>query len=164
VLALVWATWCPPCVKSIPHLNDIYARFRGRVQIVGVTDEVESKVTPFAEKHNMTYTVACDTDKEANELLFQESGSRGIPTGFVVDTSGIIRYFGHPMEPAFERAIEAVVEEADKKRRAAATSFTSASELESKSVKELKTILRDSGKSSEGCIEKSDLIARILEK
>src|SRR6478752_3500294 len=35
-----WATWCPPCRQTIPHLNQIYTDYHGKgLQIVGITDE-----------------------------------------------------------------------------------------------------------------------------
>ena len=35
-----WATWCPPCRESIPHLNEIYAKYKEKgLQVVGITDE-----------------------------------------------------------------------------------------------------------------------------
>ena len=37
-----WATWCPPCVASIPHLNGLYQKYKGRVDFVGVTDETDT--------------------------------------------------------------------------------------------------------------------------
>ena len=37
-----WATWCPPCVASIPHLNALYDKYNGRVEFVGVTDETDT--------------------------------------------------------------------------------------------------------------------------
>ena len=37
-----WATWCPPCVSSIPHLNKLFEKYKGRVDFVGVTDETDA--------------------------------------------------------------------------------------------------------------------------
>ena len=35
-----WATWCPPCRASIPHINELYKQFKDKnVAFVGVSDE-----------------------------------------------------------------------------------------------------------------------------
>src|SRR5437870_3097657 len=35
-----WATWCGPCVDSIPHLNELVDKFAGRpIEFLSVTDE-----------------------------------------------------------------------------------------------------------------------------
>ena len=35
-----WATWCPPCLTSIPHLTELQEKFKDRgVNIIGVSDE-----------------------------------------------------------------------------------------------------------------------------
>ena len=33
-----WATWCGPCIASIPHTNDLAEKFRDDVVIVGITN------------------------------------------------------------------------------------------------------------------------------
>ncbi len=34
-----WATWCGPCVASMPHLSAIQKEFKDKVTIIGVTSE-----------------------------------------------------------------------------------------------------------------------------
>src|SRR5438132_6811939 len=51
VLVEFWATWCPPCRKSIPHLNQIYAKYKSQgLVIVGITDEDETTVKKFQQQ------------------------------------------------------------------------------------------------------------------
>jgi tetratricopeptide (TPR) repeat protein len=90
-----WATWCPPCRQSIPHLNKLLQEYKDRnVVIVGVTDEPEDVVRPFVRKLDMQYLVAI-APKEANGLWTE--GIPGIPQAFIVDSKGTIVWAGHPM-------------------------------------------------------------------
>jgi thiol-disulfide isomerase/thioredoxin len=95
LLVEFWATWCPPCRKSIPHLNEIYSKYKGQgLQIVGITDEDEATVQKFLKQIPMDYNVAINTPGS----IFQEFGVQAIPTAFLVDKSGKIVWTGHPME------------------------------------------------------------------
>jgi thiol-disulfide isomerase/thioredoxin len=47
-----WATWCGPCIKAIPHLNQLVDEFAGRpVRFISVTYEKEEVVRPVLAKH-----------------------------------------------------------------------------------------------------------------
>jgi cytochrome c biogenesis protein CcmG, thiol:disulfide interchange protein DsbE len=95
LLVEFWATWCPPCRKSIPHLNQIYAKYKGQgLQIVGITDEDESTVKKFQKQIPMDYNVAINTPGS----IYEQFGITAIPTAFLVDKSGKIVWTGHPME------------------------------------------------------------------
>ncbi|MGA2660668.1 MAG: TlpA disulfide reductase family protein, partial [Verrucomicrobiota bacterium] len=66
-----WATWCGPCRVSIPHLNEIHAKFKDKGLVVIGQDcweRDESLVAPFIEKmgDKMTYRVALD-DKSGSD-------------------------------------------------------------------------------------------------
>jgi hypothetical protein len=46
-----WATWCPSCVKMIPHLNDLAGSLKGQpIQFISVTDEKQEVVEAFLAK------------------------------------------------------------------------------------------------------------------
>jgi thiol-disulfide isomerase/thioredoxin len=95
VLVEFWATWCPPCRKSIPHLNEIYAKYKSQgLEIVGITDEDEATVKKFQQQVPMEYNVAINTPQS----VYQQFGVEAIPTAFLVNKGGKIVWTGHPME------------------------------------------------------------------
>ncbi len=113
-----WATWCPPCRTSIPHLNEVYIKFKDKGLIVigqNCAEHDESLVAPFVEKmgDKMTYRVALDdkTDNKRGTMAktwMEAAGQNGIPCAFLVDTKGVIAWIGHPMELP-EKVIEDVL-------------------------------------------------------
>jgi cytochrome c biogenesis protein CcmG/thiol:disulfide interchange protein DsbE len=102
VVVEFWATWCPPCRKSIPHLIELYKKYGGQgVVILGLTDEPKAKVEPFAKEMGMIYPVGCGSKSSG------AYGVTGIPHAAIVDTAGNVVWDGHPMQPDFESTLEA---------------------------------------------------------
>lgn len=93
-----WATWCPPCRKSIPHLTELQKKFKD-VTFVGVTDETLEEVKPFVDKQGpeMDYVVAIDNASKTNEGYMAAYGQGGIPTAFIVNKDLQVAWVGHPM-------------------------------------------------------------------
>ncbi|MBK6315914.1 MAG: TlpA family protein disulfide reductase [Blastocatellia bacterium] len=49
----VWATWCAPCIKEMPVLNEVAAKYKDRdvaFVAVAVDEEGASKVEPFLKR------------------------------------------------------------------------------------------------------------------
>ena len=65
-----WATWCGPCIRSIPALVDLSEEYEDQgVRFVGVNVDSPrnlSKVKPFARSLGVTYPVLLDP---ASELM-----------------------------------------------------------------------------------------------
>lgn len=92
-----WATWCPPCKKSIPHLNELHEKYSDQgIVIVGVTTEPEKTVKPFMDKIPMKYRVALASTEEIQKTWMKNV--EGIPHAFVVNTNGVVIWQGHPMD------------------------------------------------------------------
>jgi tetratricopeptide (TPR) repeat protein/thiol-disulfide isomerase/thioredoxin len=102
-----WATWCGPCRVSIPHLNEIHKQYKDKGLVVIGQDcweQDDNLVAPFIKTmgEKMTYRVALD-DKNGSvkgkmaENWMEAAGQNGIPTAFLVDTTGHIAWIGHPM-------------------------------------------------------------------
>jgi len=104
-----WATWCGPCIKSIPHINELYKSYQSDgLEVIGVSDETRAKVDPFVRKlgSQMSYTVALDPEKKISSAYMQAAGQNGIPCAFVIGQNNKIVYIGHPMEPEFTNAVK----------------------------------------------------------
>ncbi|HNV00027.1 MAG: redoxin domain-containing protein [Verrucomicrobia bacterium] len=95
-----WATWCPPCRTSIPHLTELQKKYKADgVVFIGISDEKPGVVKPFVEKqgNKMEYVVAIDKERKTSAGYMKAFGINGIPHAFVVDKEGRIVWQGHPM-------------------------------------------------------------------
>ena len=91
VLLDFWATWCSPCLRSIPKLNEIQKQFTNQVVVIGITSESESVVRAFYKKH-IHYWVGIDPQN----VMASEIQLRYIPHVLFVDPNGIVRWQGNP--------------------------------------------------------------------
>jgi len=109
-----WATWCPPCRKSVPHLSSLQSKYRDDdVIIVGVSMEEASEVKTFADKmgEKMDYVVAVDDDDYTTNHYMGGFERTSIPHAFVIDRDGRFVWEGHPM--MVEEGIELVLDAED---------------------------------------------------
>lgn len=96
-----WATWCPPCRETIPHLTELQAKFKDKgVVVVGISDEKQQKVEAFVKKMGakMAYAVGLDDNHQTSKAYMSAYQKDGIPTAFVIDKTGAVVWAGHPME------------------------------------------------------------------
>lgn len=94
VLIDFWATWCGPCVATIPHLIDLHKKYAEQgLVIVGHTDGSSSNLEAFIKAKNIPYiiSVGADIGKAAYGVV-------GIPKVYVIDPDGKIAWDGHPSD------------------------------------------------------------------
>jgi thiol-disulfide isomerase/thioredoxin len=107
-----WATWCPPCLTSIPHLTEVARRYKDKkVTVVGISNESAEVVRPFVEKmgEKMDYHVAVDPSGKVTKG-YMEAFNRGtIPHAFIVNADANVVWVGHPMDN-IELVLDQVVE------------------------------------------------------
>ncbi len=91
VLIDFWATWCGPCLKAIPELNEFHKKFKDKLVVIGISDEPVEKVEEL-DSPKIKYFSAVDTKATTKNAL----GVKGIPHVIVIDPSGVIRWEGYP--------------------------------------------------------------------
>jgi len=106
-----WATWCQPCVRSIPLLNDIAQEFADRgVRFIGVSIDGprnQSKIAPFIQSMGVTYPVLRDLNSE----LMSDLGVTAVPTLLIYGADGGQLYFHEGFRPGDEVLIRQHIEE-----------------------------------------------------
>ena len=88
-----WATWCAPCKKAIPHINEYARHFKNNVLFVSVSKENPTTVENFLKTTPMNYGVAVDTQSTMKDAI----ACIGIPLSLVVSSDGIVRWQGNPL-------------------------------------------------------------------
>jgi thiol-disulfide isomerase/thioredoxin len=104
-----WATWCPPCITAIPHLNALQKQYAQRLTVVamnverlgGLHTQSSAPVIEFMGKkgREMEYDVALD-DPETEPVYrtwMSAAGLIGVPTVFIVNQEGRIAWVGTTM-------------------------------------------------------------------
>ena len=92
-----WATWCGPCVKSLPGLIDEMAVFDPKkVRFIGVNQaEAKDAVKSFLDTRGWKLEVALD----ANQRVGQSFGVEGIPHTVIIGPDGKVAYVKTGYEP-----------------------------------------------------------------
>jgi thiol-disulfide isomerase/thioredoxin len=80
-----WATWCPPCRKELPDLEQIYEKYKDQgLVVLAITDEQTAKVRPFIVDRKLSYPILLDPNRKVNDALKIE----GIPRSFLYNREG----------------------------------------------------------------------------
>ncbi|QKZ11325.1 TlpA family protein disulfide reductase [Spirosoma sp. KUDC1026] len=107
-----WSTTCIPCLKEMPVLSDLEAKYKGdKIVFIAPAPESAEQVNRILSKRKFTYTVLPKA-----EPLFSALTIEGYPYHFVVDQAGIIQaiFSGASINPQTnqpivdERLVEAI--------------------------------------------------------
>lgn len=85
VLLNYWATWCPPCIKEMPGLNQLQEDYKDRgLVILALSDEEKSRLERFAEKHPFTVIAAYSKEFDWADIQSER------PMTFLINREGVI--------------------------------------------------------------------------
>ena len=106
-----WASWCPPCRKSFPWMNDLQQRY-GKIGLAVVAvnvDKTRDLAAKFLREVPANFTVAYDPDGKAADSYHVP----GMPSSFIIDRAGKIQaiHIGFRDEdvPGIEEALRAAL-------------------------------------------------------
>lgn len=85
-----WASWCPPCVKSFPFLNQLDSELKEQgLQVVGINlDEKMADAQDFLSKHPAEFSIVADPSKQCAKVF----ELMAMPTSYLIDRKGNIRH------------------------------------------------------------------------
>ncbi len=116
-----WATWCGPCIKSLPGLIETMAQFPAdRVKMIGLNQaEAPDQVKRFVETRGWKLEVAMDTSQN----VARQYGVDGIPHTVIIGPDGKVAW----VRTGYDPEGDAQAAEAVKKLLAAGTGTQGAS-------------------------------------
>ncbi|HZK79981.1 MAG TPA: TlpA disulfide reductase family protein [Humisphaera sp.] len=90
ILLDFWASWCGPCRKSFPVMQDLRKQFAGQgLMIVAVSvDENPVEMDRFLKSANVSFP----TVRDARHKLVATADIAAMPTSFLIDRAGKIRF------------------------------------------------------------------------
>lgn len=110
-----WATWCMPCIRTMPHLNQMVEELKDEpVQFIAVTNESSAKIKSFLKRQEISAWIGIDSDRS----MFRDYVVRGIPKTVVIDKEGKLAGVMHPAHLSSEMIRDLVAGKPMQRRRA----------------------------------------------
>lgn len=91
VYVIFWTTWCSYCVKKTPRYQKLQEQFGDKIEIIAINttwSDSPKEVRTFEKDHQIRYLTAFD----AGEVITDRYRVFKVPTEFIVDINGVIRY------------------------------------------------------------------------
>lgn len=119
-LVEVWSVTCPPCVKSIPIMNDVQKRYADEgLKIVSFTTDELDEVKEFLDEHPMEYSSFIDKEG-ASFINYMAADNRNtIPHAFLFDKEGALVWIGNPLDNLETRVKQVISGELNREKAVA---------------------------------------------
>lgn len=85
-----WASWCPPCVKSFPFLNQLEHELKDKgLHVVGINlDEKIADAQAFIANNPVDFSIVADGNKQCAKVF----ELMAMPTSYLIDKKGNVRH------------------------------------------------------------------------
>jgi thiol-disulfide isomerase/thioredoxin len=102
-----WATWCPPCRRAMPMLQEIHEDYAAKdVKVVGISTS-ERGGNPKARMNSKGYSYGLLLN---GETIAASYGVRSLPTCYVLNEEGVVVYASRGFNPLDESAIRRAID------------------------------------------------------
>lgn len=93
----VWATWCPPCTAELPHLDDMYQKYKNNPDYAHIeldSKESASTVTQFVNQYGYECSYWCIdlNGSYIGKILTYVDNYNAIPQHYIFDRDGNCRF------------------------------------------------------------------------
>lgn len=98
-----WATWCVPCREELPELKTIYQKYHSKgLEIIGISLDTDlEKLKNYINAEEIDWRQIYAKEGKADELVKKYSAF-GLPTYYIIDQAGRIRYNNHSRSSGVE--------------------------------------------------------------
>jgi cytochrome c biogenesis protein CcmG/thiol:disulfide interchange protein DsbE len=107
----LWASWCKPCLKSMPKINVLYKEYQNKgVEVIGINTDGPrsiSKVKPIVKVLNLSYTNLTDI----NNTVMKDLEVASLPTLLIINSENNIVYRHEGFSSGGEIAIKNKINE-----------------------------------------------------
>jgi len=92
LLVNFWATWCAPCRREMPLLNDISQSYAGQLNVIGIAVDEPGPVVEFVNALGIEYPVLVGSSDVVATQRAWGNAAGALPYTVLIDDQGIIRW------------------------------------------------------------------------
>ncbi|WP_198306150.1 TlpA family protein disulfide reductase [Arcobacter vandammei] len=112
VIIDIFATWCPPCIESLPMLKETKEKNKDDLEIVSVLfqdPKTLEEIKDFIKEHQINYPITMGSD---NQRLADELNVKKVPEMFLFSKSGkfVHRFVGKVPQEELEKYLKIAIE------------------------------------------------------
>lgn len=83
-----WATWCPPCIGEMPHIQKAFEQYKDKIHFLAISvDEDPNAPIKYLKSKNYSFTFGYGNINELGEKYKIEA----IPSSYIIDAEGNIK-------------------------------------------------------------------------